>query len=89
MLARALLPNALIRRHTIDEPDNRRLAHLCGPVDAHLRQIESALGVSLQRREASFRIQGPGAAVERTAALLDTLYARSSDPEPDLTIGTH
>ena len=79
MPARALLTTALIRRHTFDEPDNRRLAHLCGPVDVHLRQIEAALGVSLQRREATFRIQGPGAAVERTAALLDALFARAAD----------
>ncbi len=86
MLPRALLTTALIRRHTIEEPDNRRLAHLCGPVDAHLRQIESALGVSLQRREASFRIQGPGDAVERTAALLDTLYVRAGDAISERTL---
>ena len=79
MPARALLTTALIRRHTFDEPDNRRLAHLCGPVDAHLRQIEAALGVSLLRREATFRIQGPGEAVDRTATLLEALYARASD----------
>jgi phosphate starvation-inducible PhoH-like protein len=35
----------LIRRHTLRPADNRRLAHLCGPLDAHLRRIESALGV--------------------------------------------
>jgi len=70
----------LIRRHTFDEPDNRRLAHLCGPVDAHLRQIESALGVSLSRREGTFRIQGPGDAVDRAAGLLDQLYAKAMHP---------
>ncbi len=80
MPARALFANALIRRHSFDAPDNRRLAHLCGPLDAHLRTLEGGLGVSVQRRDASFRIQGPGAAVERTAALLDTLYARAKGP---------
>ena len=70
----------MIRRHTFDEPDNRRLAHLCGPVDAHLRQIESALGVSLSRREGTFRIQGPGDAVDRAAGLLDQLYAKATQP---------
>jgi phosphate starvation-inducible protein PhoH and related proteins len=70
----------VIRRHPIANPDNRRLAHLCGPLDAHLRQIESTLGVSLTRRDASFRIQGPGPLVERTVALLDALYAEAARP---------
>jgi hypothetical protein len=30
----------VIRRHTLSGADNRRLAHLCGPLDAHLRRIE-------------------------------------------------
>ncbi len=68
----------MIRRHTFEEPDNRRLAHLCGPLEAHLRLVESALGVSLSRREATFRIQGPARSVERTAQLLDALYARAA-----------
>ncbi len=71
---------ALIRRHTFEQPDNRRLAHVCGPLDGHLRAVESALGVTLLRRDATFRIQGPGAAVERAAALLDALYAKASAP---------
>jgi phosphate starvation-inducible protein PhoH and related proteins len=70
----------VIRRHSIANPDNRRLAHLCGPLDAHLRQIESTLGVSLTRRDASFRIQGPAPLVERTVALLDALYAEAARP---------
>lgn len=78
----------MIRRHTFEEPDNRRLAQLCGPVDAHLRAIEAALGVSLQRRDASFRVQGPAPAVDRTIALLDSLYARAARPitERDLQL---
>ena len=70
----------MIRRHSFEQPDNRRLANLCGPLDAHLRLLESSLGVSLQRRDAHFRIQGPAAAVERTVALLDTLYAKAGAP---------
>jgi phosphate starvation-inducible PhoH-like protein len=67
----------VIRRHSITAPDNRRLARLCGPLDEHLRTIESTLGVSLSRRDASFRIQGPAAAVERTVAVLDALYEKA------------
>ena len=74
----------MIRRHTFEDADNRRLAHVCGPLDAHLRSMEANLGVSLLRRAATFRIQGPGDAVDRTAALLDALYARAAQP-----IGEH
>jgi phosphate starvation-inducible PhoH-like protein len=70
----------VIRRHQFDDADNRRLAHLCGPLDAHLRSIEAALGVTVQRREAQFRVQGPRQAVERCIALLDLLYARAQAP---------
>jgi len=72
--------DVVIRRHTLPDADHRRLAHLCGPLDAHLRRIEAALGVTLARRDAVFRIDGPRAAVERTAALLDTLHARAAAP---------
>jgi phosphate starvation-inducible protein PhoH and related proteins len=81
-----LIASALIRRHSFESPDNRRLSHLCGPVDSHLRSIEAALGVSLQRRDAVFRIQGPGDAVDRTAALLDALYARADNPIGERTL---
>jgi phosphate starvation-inducible protein PhoH and related proteins len=70
----------VIRRHTVEPVDNRRLAHLCGPLDAHLRQIEEALGVRLARREATFRVEGPGDAVERTVRLLDLLYGQADRP---------
>jgi phosphate starvation-inducible PhoH-like protein len=76
----------LIRRHLLSPPDNRRLAHLCGPLDGHLRSIEAALGVTLARRDASFRIEGPRAAVERAATLLDALYARASAPIGERTL---
>ncbi|KPF44004.1 phosphate starvation-inducible protein PhoH [beta proteobacterium AAP121] len=70
----------MIRRHTFDDADNRRLAHLCGPLDAHLRSIEAALGVVLARRDASFRIDGPRDGVERCVRLLDALYASAAAP---------
>ena len=70
----------MIRRHTIAAADNKRLAHLCGPLDSHLRAIEAALGVGLSRRDASFRVNGAAEAVDRTIALLDQLYERASAP---------
>jgi len=70
----------VIRRHTFDAADNRRLAHLCGPLDAHLRAIEAALGVRLARRDASFRIDGPRGAVDSAVVLLDALYEKAREP---------
>ena len=76
----------MIRRHQFEDADNRRLAHLCGPLDGHLRSIESALGVTLQRREGQFRVEGPPGAVERSIALLDRLYARAAAPIGERTL---
>jgi phosphate starvation-inducible PhoH-like protein len=70
----------VIRRHRFEAADNRRLAHLCGPLDAHLRRIEENLGVTLARRDASFRVEGPRGAVEQALALLDALYAKAQQP---------
>ncbi len=79
-LRAATPPAPVIRRHTFEPADNRRLAHLCGPLDAHLRSIEGALGVTLVRRDASFRIEGARDGVERTVRLLDALYEGASHP---------
>ena len=73
MQGRAQLPTPVIRRHTFEAADNRRLSHLCGPLDGHLRAIEAALGVRLARREASFRIDGPRGAVDSAVLLLLSL----------------
>ena len=67
----------MILKHALLPPDNKRLAHLCGSLDEHLRTIELGLGVKLSRRQELFRIEGPKAAAERTQALLDTLYERA------------
>src|SRR5438105_12083858 len=66
-------PPFVILRHAFIPLDNARLAHLCGSMDEHLRDIESALGVSITRRNESLRIEGPKAAAERAVALLQSL----------------
>jgi phosphate starvation-inducible PhoH-like protein len=76
----------VIRRHTLSGADNRRLAHLCGPLDAHLRRIESTLGVVLTRRQHQFRIDGARAAVDRAIAVLDLLYANGQAPISEQTL---
>ena len=58
--------------------DNPRLARLCGPLDANLRQIESALDVSILRRGANFTLNGErNRAAEGTRAL-EYFYARTA-----------
>ncbi|MEO5735699.1 MAG: PhoH family protein [Rubrivivax sp.] len=77
----------MIREHRFDTPDapadNRRLARVCGPLDAHLRSIESKLSVRLVRHDASFRIEGARESVGTAAKLLDGLYAQAADHEID------
>ncbi len=73
-------PAALILHHTFDPADNKRLAHLCGPLDEHLRSIEASLGVALTRRGAEMRVEGSREAAEMAVALLASLYERASRP---------
>lgn len=60
--------------HFVPQPlDNTRLAHLCGPLDENLRQISSALDVTIFRRGEKFIISGHNA--ERALELLEHFYA--------------
>jgi phosphate starvation-inducible PhoH-like protein len=72
----------VILRHAFIPLDNARLAHLCGSMDEHLRDIESALGVAITRRNESFRIEGPKPAAERAVLLLQGLYDRARKAIP-------
>ncbi|MBT9609207.1 PhoH family protein [Aquabacterium sp.] len=67
-------------RHSFSPPDNARLAHLCGPLDEHLRTIEAAFNVTLQRRGEQFRIEGARGVPQQVVALLESLYARADRP---------
>ncbi len=75
-------PSFVILRHAFIPLDNARLAHLCGSMDGHLRDIESAFDVSISRRNESFRIEGGKAQAERAVALLQALYDRAGAPIP-------
>lgn len=70
----------VILRFQFEPVDNTRLARVCGSLDAHLREIEAALGVKISRRDAEFRINGAKAAAERAQALLEGLYERARRP---------
>ena len=65
-------------RDLVLEPaENARLIELCGPLDEHLRLIESRLGVEIKRRGNRFRLVGRAPAIQAGANLLGQLYLRS------------
>ena len=70
----------MILNHRFEPFDNRRLAHLCGALDDHLRGIEAALKVRIARREAAFKITGARAPAQRALGVLQALYAQASRP---------
>ena len=63
--------------------DNARLAKLTGPVDANLRQIETALDVSISRRGERFTVTGPREKASQAAQALRRFYDAASR---DLTV---
>ena len=63
----------------LEPADNQRLARLCGALDANLRQIESALDVSIARRGARFALRGGPAQTKRAAQALRHFYDRSAN----------
>src|SRR5437870_2140821 len=65
----------------LDPVDNQRLARLCGALDENLRQIESALDVTIARRGGKFTVRGDQA--QRAAQALEHFYDRASG---DLTL---
>ena len=58
--------------------DNPRLANLCGVMDENLRQIESAMDVSIARRGENFSLRGDAANTARAAQALKQFYGECS-----------
>ncbi len=59
--------------------DNQRLANLCGVLDEHLRQIETALDVTIARRGERFAVTGNPAQSKLAAKVLQSFYDRAKD----------
>ena len=68
----------LILRHQFSPADNVRLAHLCGPLDENLRQIEIAFDIAIRHREQHFTLEG--ARARSALALLQALWLRAERP---------
>jgi phosphate starvation-inducible PhoH-like protein len=56
-----------------DPFENKRLAHLCGPMDENLRQISAALDVTIFRRGEKFVVGGSNA--PQAVEILEKFYA--------------
>jgi len=80
---------AAARRWKPDSTDNRRLANLCGALDVNLRQIESALDVSIRRQQGQFTVKGYAGPTDLAVAALQFFYARATRSlgEDDIALG--
>ncbi|WP_313951865.1 PhoH family protein [Accumulibacter sp.] len=59
--------------------NNRHLANLCGSLDENLRQIETALDVSISRRGERFTLRGEVAQTTRASEALQQFYGQAKD----------
>jgi phosphate starvation-inducible PhoH-like protein len=59
--------------------DNQRLANLCGALDENLRQIETALDVSIARRGERFAVTGKPVQARIAAQVLQSFYERAKN----------
>jgi len=76
----------LILRHLFTPPNNTRLAHLCGPMDEHLRTIETALQVKIAHRHEQFKVDGPKVKAKRGMEVLQALYELAARPIEAATV---
>ena len=64
----------------LEPVDNKRLSNLCGALDENLRQIETALDISIARRGERFSLRGNPAQAELGALLLERFYNDARRP---------
>ena len=57
--------------------DNRRLASLCGALDANIRQIEAALDIAIARRGEKFSLTGGRERIDLASKVLNRFYAKA------------
>jgi len=70
----------LILTHSFSPASNTRLANLCGPTDEHLRTVETAFQVRIQRRHDQFRIEGSKPKAQRALEVLEAMYEMAGRP---------
>ncbi len=57
--------------------DPARFACLCGPLDAHLKQVGQYFGISVRNRGQALQLRGDASAVASAGRALQTLYAET------------
>ena len=62
------------------------MAHLCGPMDSHIRSIEAALQIKVAHRFEQFRIEGPKAKANQALEVIQALYEMAKKPIPAETV---
>jgi phosphate starvation-inducible protein PhoH and related proteins len=76
----------VILRHTFAPPNNTRTSNLCGPMDVHLRTVETALSVSIAHRHEQFKIDGPKAKAQQALEVLQAMYEIADRPIDATTV---
>ncbi len=59
---------------------NEELANLCGPMDSNLRQLETALDVTITRRNATFSVKGKPSNTQQAVITLEHFFGRAKKP---------
>jgi phosphate starvation-inducible protein PhoH and related proteins len=65
---------------TFTPVDNARLANLCGALDDNLKQIETALDVTIQRRGEHFNVEGQPEQAQLASRVLQRFYEKAKRP---------
>ncbi len=76
----------MILRHTFTPPNNTRMAHLCGPMDSHIRTVEAALQVTIAHRFEQFKIDGAKVRATQALEVLQALYEMAQRPIAEETV---
>ncbi|WP_309677951.1 PhoH family protein [Polaromonas sp.] len=76
----------MILRYTFTPPNNTRMAHLCGPMDSHIRTVEAALQVTIAHRFEQFKIDGTKVRATQALEVLQALYEMAQRPIAEETV---
>ncbi len=68
----------MILKHAFSPLNNLRLSHLCGPLDEHLRVLETSLEVRISHRGEHFQIEGPKSQATQALWILQSLYEQAN-----------
>ncbi len=76
----------MILRYTFTPPNNTRMANLCGPMESHIRTIETALEVTIAHRFEQFKIDGTKVRTTQALEVLQALYEIAQRPIAEETV---